>query len=147
MEDLAEVIMSKMSPIEPVGYIVEICANDYQTVLLEAKGVVFNGNVAFMVRSAPSSEVGHAVAPKETWTSQLCPSDDSFRFLIYREQIRLEFTFHTVYVWGPDDMRHRIKMNEFGLWDESDEVNKTGLASMVGAMRTLKVPNSGLFSW
>ena len=147
MEDMAEAIVSKMYPIEPAGYVVEICGSDHTTALLEAKGVEYNGKIMYMVRSARSAKYGEEVAPRETWESQLCPSAVAFRFLVSREYVRLGCCFESVYAKGPDGSRHRIEMNRYTAWDDFDEVNKRGLDHMVAAMGILKVPQNGLFVW
>jgi hypothetical protein len=147
MEDVASVILEKMYPIEPVGYIVEICGSDHETAILEAKGVEYNGKIMYLVRSAPSFKYGEPVAPKDTWKSQLCPSVDAFRFLVEREYVRLDCSFESVYVTGPDGSRQSIHMNPHKVWDDFDNVNKRGIDHMVAAMSILKVPKNGLFVW
>jgi len=147
MEDMVEAIVSKMYPIEPAGYTVEICGSDHKTTLLEAKGVEYNGKIMYMVRSARSAKYGEEVAPRETWESQLCPSDVAFRFLVLREYVRLGCCFVSVYATCPEGSRHRIDMNPYNVWDDFDEVNKRGLDHMIAAMSMLKVPQNGLFVW
>jgi len=147
MDDLAETIVSKMNPVEPIGYIVQICGNDYRAALLEAKGVVFKGDIAYLVRSAPCAEDGEPVAPKETWESKLCPSADAFRFLVGREYERLSYCFEAAYVTGPDGSRQSIEFNRYGGWNDSDGVNKRVFDRMLAAMSILKVPSNGLFVW
>ena len=147
MQDIADAVVAAMAPMEPVGYVVQIVGDDYQTPLLEGKGVVLNGKICYMVRSAPHAVHGEPLAPKETWRSQLCTSDDAFRFLVEREYAQLSYSFKEVYVVGPDGNRERIPTNPYGGWGAFESVNSVALRYMVAAMGVLKVPQNGLFAW
>ena len=149
MNDLAESVINAMSPVEPIGLYVVIHSGDGP--IMEAKGVPFNGSVAFMVRSAPSAIRGETIASKDAWESKLCCSPEAFKFWLAFENIRLGFVMCDSYVQTPDPdgtTGYRVHCNPYGLWDVTDETNNKAMDVMIAAMSgVLKVPENGLFHW
>jgi hypothetical protein len=137
MEDLVEAIVTRLEPVEPLGYRV-VMFNTECLPLFEAKAVPFKGGLGFLTRSAPNKE---PLPPMNEYELAFAPSVDSIKYLLRRALMNMNTSITMVMPPGTSFHRdgEQVPMagNRFQTGNEYDEAR---LNEMVGALTLMKVP-------
>jgi hypothetical protein len=138
MEDLAEAIVSRLEPTEPIGYRV-VMFHCESLPIFEAKAVPFKGGLGFLTRSAFNK---WPLPPVNEYELEFAPSFDSIKYLLRRAIIHIDTYEVTLMPPGTSLVRNyrEIVSMANGRFQTGNEFDEARLNEMVGAMMVMKVP-------
>ena len=104
--DLVDRVVEQMKPHQPSGYRLLVCVAvngrpGVEEIVFEAKGVMFQGKLWYVVRHAPYACVQTStIAPMHEWTTRVATEKESLKFLL-RETLRASFPNRKIVVAVP----------------------------------------------